>query len=301
MIPKLKTFLHIMRSTKNWFPIFLFRNHIIDKCEAHFRNGVVFSVLRETWQDYIDRAYLFSQLPDVEIVESHIKFTYWGRKLDFHFGKYGFGIIQEIFAGDPYKDFLKFVNPRGKDVVDVGAALGDTAIYFLLHGAQCVHAFEAFPDFFHLAKENIVVNGFSDSCNVSLAVVGKAPGNIIIDPDSKSMFGAKTKKFSSGETVPIITLESIVTRHDIRNGFLKMDVEGYEYDIILNTTVEILQRFSDILIEYHYGFKKIEDYLKNAGFLCRHTGPTNVFMPQYEGDFKNMQTGHIIAKRLDTK
>jgi len=46
--------------------------------------------------------------------------------------------------------------------VDVGAASGDTAIYFALNGAKHVYAFEPYPYSYNIAKENIKLNHLED-------------------------------------------------------------------------------------------------------------------------------------------
>ncbi len=49
--------------------------------------------------------------------------------------------IIEIFFEESYKQF----NANGKRVIDVGCAGGDTAIYFLLHGASSVTGYDISP------------------------------------------------------------------------------------------------------------------------------------------------------------
>ena len=55
-----------------------------------------------------------------------------------------------------------------------------------------------------------------------------------------------------------------------------------------------------MLIEYHYGYERLEAYLIECGYKFFHTGPTHVHMPHLIGeDAQNMYTGHIVAKRDD--
>ncbi|MEK7149437.1 MAG: FkbM family methyltransferase [Patescibacteria group bacterium] len=298
MIPRLKSLFHVIKSTKNWLSVL--NNHYFGdgNFEARFRNGYKLNATREMWQSYIHHAYLFSLLPSAKLLKDRVEFVYKGKKLKFVFGKWGFDTILEIFATDPYKNFMKIVDPMGKSIVDIGAAFGDTAVYFMLNGAKKVYAFEAFPGFSRLAEENIRENSFANSCEVVPMAVGGVSGEMIINPDLGDMFGANLKPSLTGEKVPIITLQQIVEKFNIKDGYLKIDTEGYEYEIIQNTPVDVLRRFSDILIEYHYGFEGIEPYLKKAGFTISHTGPTRIYMPQLDGESaKNMFTGHILAKR----
>ena len=50
-----------------------------------------------------------------------------------------------------------------------------------------------------------------------------------------------------------------------------MDCEGCEYPIILNANNEVLQKFNQIMVECHYGYKNIERKLKDAGFKVYHS------------------------------
>lgn len=300
LFARVRSLFFLIKSTKNWHETLLVRYGNNQQCRAHFRNGYEFSLTKKEWQKYILLTHLFSLLPSAKLEKDSISFEYHGRHLNFNFGKYGFDTIFEVFAFDPYRDFLKIVSPKGKQVIDIGAAFGDTAIYFLLEGANHVVAIEAFPNYFQLAQQNLKGNGFADSSEIILSAVGGEPGSIVIDPASEDMFGTNLKKPAAGQTVPMITLPEIVERYHVADGFLKLDTEGFEYEILLKTPKEILRRFSDMLIEYHYGYEKLQKYLVDCGYSLRITGPTHVYMPHLVGEeAKNMYTGHIVAKRID--
>lgn len=272
-----------------------------ESCHAYFRNGYEKKFAKSEWQQYILHTHLFGLLPTASLQgNSSVAFEFRGRKLKFNFGEYGFDTVFEVFAFDPYRDFLRIANPKSKQVVDIGAAFGDTAIYFLLNGARSVVAYEAFPGYHSLASQNITDNDFSASCEIVLSAVGGEPGVLVIDPGLQEMFGANMRQTRAGQEVPVVTLSDVVKRHRIEDGFLKLDTEGFEYDILLKTPKEIVRRFSDMLIEYHYGYERLEDYLKECGYSYFHTGPTHVYMPHLIGeDAQNMYTGHIVAKRID--
>lgn len=301
VIPRMRSLYFILKTTRNWLEVLQVRYAGKAECVARFRNGYELKVSRKDWQRYILHTHLFSLLPSAKLKSDSLTFSYQGRNLTFNFGKYGFDTVFEVFAFDPYRDFLKFANPAGKKVIDVGAAFGDTAIYFLLKGASHVVAVEAFPGYYSLAKQNIEINGFQKQCEVLLAAGGgNTGGSLIIDTGLEDMFGANMKQTDAGQTIPIITLQELADKYQIVDGFLKLDTEGFEYEILLNTPREVLRRFSDMLIEYHYGYERLEAYLKECGYTFFHTGPTHVFMPHLIGEeAQNMYTGHIVAKRVD--
>nr|WP_016732730.1 FkbM family methyltransferase [Sulfolobus islandicus] len=82
----------------------------------------------------------------LEINDSFMEFEYKGNIIRFYGWKYG----------DPATPFAfnnyNFLNVKDKIVVDIGASIGDTAIYFALQGAKKVIAFEPFPKIFSIAK-----------------------------------------------------------------------------------------------------------------------------------------------------
>ena len=300
LFPRLRSFYFLVKTTRNWLQVLLVRYAGKVQCEAHFRNGHQMKVSLENWQRFILHTHLFSLLPSATLKEDSITFKYMERNLEFNFGKYGFDTVFEVFAFDPYRDFLRFANPKGKKVIDVGAAFGDTAIYFLLKGASHVVAVEAFPGYYALAKQNIEINGFQKECEVLLSAAGAhSGGDMVIDVNLEDMFGANMKHAGVGQSVSIVTLKELIDKYQVVDGFLKLDTEGFEYEIILNTPREVLRSFSDMLIEYHYGYEKLESYLSDCGYEFFHTGPTHVHMPHLIGqDAQNMFTGHIVAKRI---
>lgn len=299
--PRIRSLYFMIKTTRNWLEVLLVRYAGKAECVARFRNGYELKVSPKDWQRYILHTHLFSLLPSAKLKSDSMSFSYQGRTLTFNFGKYGFDTVFEVFAFDPYRDFLKFANPAGKQVIDVGAAFGDTAIYFLQKGASHVVAVEAFPGYYALAKQNIEINGFQKECEVLLSAAGgSSGGSLIIDTGLEDMFGANMKQTDLGQSVPIVTLKELADRYQVVDGFLKLDTEGFEYEILLNTPKEVLRRFSDMLIEYHYGYERLEVYLKECGYTFFHTGPTHVSMPHLIGeDAQNMYTGHIVAKRVD--
>lgn len=301
METRLKRLRLAIETTKNWPAALLVWLGIAGQCKAKFRNGSVLSFNKNSWNEYLRHVYLFHHFPTAQISNTNIVFPYKNRQLSFNFGRYGFDTVLEIFGGDPYREFFDMTSVKGKAVVDIGAAFGDTAISFLMEGAERVYAIEAFPGYHQLAAENIMRNGFSSQCELTLAAVAGTPGSLIISQSLEDMFGTGIEKSESGAEVPMMTMAQIVNQYDVRDAILKLDVEGYEYEILLNTEGEVLRRFSDMVIEYHYGYEKLEEHLLKAGFKVVHTEPHLVYMPQLKDEnARRMHVGNIYASRMDS-
>ena len=176
-------------------------------------------------------------------------------------------VIAENFIKGQYN----WLDTKNKQVVDIGANIGDTAVYFSkIKEAKKVIAFEPYPYAFNLAKKNVSINKLK---NVVLRNQGVGDKNkfVFIKADFINTGGSDLKIFNKGKRIQIVTLEDIVKKYNIKEGVLKMDCEGCEYSIILNADNAVLRRFNQIMVECHYGYKNIEKKLKDAGFNVFHS------------------------------
>jgi FkbM family methyltransferase len=181
---------------------------------------------------------------------------------------------------------------NGKLVVDVGANIADSSIYFALKGAQKVVALEPFPKNYDTAKKNIELNNLAGKISLTMAACSSNSGSATIDPDKQSDITSQIEYSASGIKVPTMTLEDIVKAHSIDSAILKMDCEGCEYDTILQSSRDTLQRFTHIQLEYHYGYKNLKQKLEESGFKV------SIAEPKYTANQK-MYVGWLWAQRSD--
>ena len=119
-------------------------------------------------------------------------------------------------------------------------------------------------------------------------------GTIRVKEDYKNLAGSGLVSSKKGKNIPVMSLQDIVQKYKIKDGALKVDCEGCEYDTLLNTNIETLRKFKSILIEYHYGYADLEKKLKGSGFTVRHTKPE--IMRNVNVTEKEMHGGTIYAK-----
>ena len=172
---------------------------------------------------------------------------------------------------------------KNKIVVDIGACTGDTSIYFAICGAKKVVAIEPYPKNFEILKKNIEINHLENTIKAKLAGCASNSSHIILDPNFDSNMRSLLKEFDTGVKIPLITIMDIIKDENFTDGILKLDCEGCEYEVILNATRELLQKFSHIQIEYHKGYENIKQKLESCGF--------NVKLLKIE----NAQLGHLLA------
>lgn len=136
---------------------------------------------------------------------------------------------------------------------------------------------------YEIAKENIKLNNYSNIITLVLAGCSAKEGSINITAYWQKGIGKQIYDDSKeGTTIPLLTLEQILEQNNVgqRETVLKMDCEGCEYDVILSASDSILRRFSNILIEYHYGFNDIKESLANEGIVTLTAGfevPSKLF------------------------
>lgn len=190
----------------------------------------------------------------------------------------------EMFLDEPYK----CLNVKDRVVFDIGAYNGDSAIYFSRRGASRVYAFEPFPLAFYWAKRNIDLNGLT---NIELHNWGIASSNssVLLNPECKKGRVAKlTEQAADGVRVKVRSLSSVIDEFGIVDAVMKIDCEGCEFDIILNTNRNALKVFSEIVVEYHRPRRKLVESLENAGYRV------NDF-----GEVLEEETGILHAKRVE--
>ncbi len=235
---------------RNWHDLVSFRLGYKRRVVLHLRNGN--SVGLERYSD-------------------SIKVDYKGRELKFHYDskaqfKSTLFFIREQFIEEQY-DYLK---PKGKVVIDIGANVGDTALYFMANGARRVYALEPNPYFYEMARKNIRESAKSGNIVFENAGAGGKRAKV----KATAMLGEFTSlkgKYSNSKDVELLTLKDILRRFKIKKALLKIDCEGCEYGLITRSTADSLKKFDRIVIAHHFNYNDIERKLRNAGFSTSHT------------------------------
>jgi len=161
------------------------------------------------------------------------------------------GTVLEVFDERVYEK----LDVSNRVVVDIGAYIGDTSIYFALRGAKKVIAVEPHPVAYRELLENIRLNNLESVVIPINAALSTKPGVICIeDVGVEETARAYHKQHGQGPcalTVQAITLSEILSKYaDSDDVVLKMDCEGCEYDVILND-YDHVRMFKEIIFEYH--------------------------------------------------
>lgn len=294
---KIREVRRIMSMFTNWYEIIPVVFHLRKRANLSLRSGAtipiysLYDLQRMVSESAEYRIALMPQLK-IHMTQYDILFNYMGKHIRLYHGgdhrrmMHALGAISEIFVDDVYGKLWL----RGQTIVDIGANIGDSVIYFAAKGAKNIIAFEPFRSSFYIMRKNININRINNVKLINNAVLDKT--KIIKIPNN----GTYSSTVNSRGNTPtkVTTLKEITDNYDITDGILKIDTEGAEYDIILSQANDTLRKYRQIMIEYHYGYKNLEEKLKDAGFNVSHTRPKRI-------SSNAMYIGMLSAERRKTE
>jgi FkbM family methyltransferase len=205
----------------------------------------------------------------------------------------GLQFYNGISNGDLFNIFYEkdydFLPVKDRVIIDIGANIADSSIYFAMTGAKKVIALEPFPKNFEVAQKNITLNGFTDKIELlNAGCCGGQSKDMVLDASANGV-GCQSTQSSLGSNIHFYTLEELINKYNINSpAVLKIDCEGCEYDIIFSNGRTMLDKFSHIQVEYHHGFRDLKKHLVDANFAVSHTNP------KYEN---GMEIGWIYATK----
>jgi len=184
----------------------------------------------------------------------------------------------------------RWLDVKEKRVLDIGASIGDTAVYFALRGAREVVAFEPYPFSYQFALRNMEANGLGNVRVINAGISGR-DGTVRVTRGENTSGGVlKPSNEPDAVEVPIYSLDRVLEKYGPFD-VMKMDCEGCEYDAILNS--KRIGELRQIQIEYHYGPRRLVEALRDAGFEVEATRPQRFYNPRAMDP--NMLGGYIYA------
>lgn len=181
---------------------------------------------------------------------------------------------------------------RGMCAFDIGAHLG----YYSLLLAKCVGpqgrvvSFEAAPGNFCTLQQNILINSLDNVELVNLAVFSKS-GTIGMSVSPECFSGDwSINRQTQGDRIQVqtVSLDQFCQAKSVFPNFLKIDVEGTEYDVLVGGRETIGKSRPTMLIELHHfggdlATNRVPDLLREWSYQIQwlETWP---------------QTSHILAQ-----
>ncbi|MGH8172323.1 MAG: FkbM family methyltransferase, partial [Rhodanobacteraceae bacterium] len=157
------------------------------------------------------------------------------------------------------KDYQTVRVNEGDIVIEIGGHIGTSTLNYshLVGPRGKVYSIEALPENFEILKKNIARNGITNVKAFNLAIVGdESVREIVLNTNPYNSGGHSIFKMSVEESArsvcPAMTLQKFIEAEDIpRVDILQMDIEGAEFDILLNSDKALIGAIPQLLFEYH--------------------------------------------------
>ena len=209
----------------------------------------------------LDGSYYTIKLEDEKLIE--------------HFetgNNYTEAILEQFNNANYYQDFIK---ESDKFILDIGANVGLFALY-VSPWAEKIVCIEPTPSHFELL---IKLTEGLDNIDKIQGAVSNVTGttNFYTSQSNTTTNGLIARDVQSSFQVPSYTIEDLVVKSGLeRVDFVKMDIEGGEYIVLDEKTIEYIgKNIPKILIEFHdcqhenHAHKYIKLF-KDQGFEANH-------------------------------
>jgi FkbM family methyltransferase len=167
----------------------------------------------------------------------------------------------------------------GSAIIDVGANIGNHAVFFGAILNAPVYAFEPYEANRDLLERNIAVNGLDGRVVSTCCAIGETNAPLSADQGSPASQPMTRASFGNGE-VNVKSLDSLSISGPV--GLLRVDVEGAEVAILRGAATLIGEWLPDVVVEAgeRNAFKAIAKLLLGYGYVprgCYASTPTYLF------------------------
>lgn len=173
---------------------------------------------------------------------------------------------------------------EGKDFIDGGGYLGDSAFIFLEYNPNSVHIFEPNNENFDGLIENIK---FLNSGNIITPVkAGIADKTMEINASGTGLsFSILNDEESNVQKIKCYSIDDYVKENKLDLGLIKLDIEGYELEAVKGATETVKKMKPVLLISIYHNTKdffSIKPYIEslnlNYNFMIRKLDNSNLLV-----------------------
>jgi FkbM family methyltransferase len=259
---------NIIKTFENFGDAILYFADIRDKVKLKFRSGLIIYVNKETkWLAYI----LYELYKSVPLKDAKENCEYcwsvdWQNRIlilpnGLRFYLYS---VDPLIFSETFIHNIHFVgfDLKNKVVVDIGAFVGNTALYYANFGA-IVYAYEPHPVNFYWLKKNIELNPhLKDRIKIFNEAVGKDEEiEMSIGESINGGFSIYGQAKGKALKIKSISLKNILEKNNLNYPcLLKADCKGCEYYIVED---DAISKFEKVKIEYTGLNRPKVDYIIN--------------------------------------
>ena len=203
--------------------------------------------------------------------------------LKIHVPRYHYQYFCRIEKGDftpGHEDHIlaRFLPKDGDTVIDVGAHIGRYTIVSsqLVGKTGKVVAIEADPDNFQLLKRNVALNNLTNVLSLNYAVFSTKTRIKLYEQSASAKYNSliltRAKETEKYAEVNADTLDDILELNEINQvNWIKIDVEGAEFEVLKGTTKTLSCGNIALLIEIHNigdsnHYDNIVNFLRRYGY-----------------------------------
>lgn len=160
--------------------------------------------------------------------------------------------------------------PRDSMILDIGANIGNHTVFFgKICKAKKIYCFEPVAETFDILSENVRLNNLEDIVVLNNVALGDKTGNAKIKHFNPDNSGSTQVEASDDGNMKLARLDD----YEFQTvDFIKIDVEGYEYNLLLGARETLKKHSPVIFIEiFDNKFKATNKLLEEYGYKMETT------------------------------
>lgn len=212
----------------------------------------------------------------------HVKVRYWALKryILSRMSAHELGLkftfrseVYEVIHKKIYTQFPDFIPTKDDVVIDIGAQYGDYSILCeKVYGVRNITCFEPVHDNFIELQRNLKLN----KCywiNPIESAIGKSREEVFMYTRGRMLSTLYNTEYDNNQYTPLGKFDfHIIDEYRFDPTLVKIDVEGYEMDVLEGMQFTLIVCKPKLIIEIHSSEleRKCTEYLKELGYSCKH-------------------------------
>ena len=209
--------------------------------------------------------------------------------------KVNYYTVDEVFMSD----FYKFNSENKKPVIiDCGANIGLSVLYFKhTHPESVIYAFEPDTKNYNYLAENVKSYGWEKSVFIYKQLVSDTAGFEYFEElgNAGSKIVSENEQNSNTSEIEKIRLKEFLSDLNCKIDFLKLDIEGSEFDVIPDLK-ELYPKIQKMYIEFH---SDVNNFPEMYDYIQKHLG--NDFNFQISTNFTEDQNIYTALENKISK
>lgn len=151
-------------------------------------------------------------------------------------------------------------------VLDIGTNIGNHTLYFLLEcGASKVHCFEPMERVYDILLKNIDLNHVQNKVELHHVAVGARSSRAKLSHYDSNNLGATEIKYNNHGDYQVVAIDDL--QIEDRISFVKIDIEGFEYEALKGMKQTIEKHHPYMMIEIRDdNYKAVTDFMSLLGY-----------------------------------